>query len=137
MSKGQLTFNSEGNDKKGSKYFSRKPHVPGRWSGVTLGRGYDIGQKLQKQVVKDLVKAGISKTQAEKIAKGAGLKGQKAKNFVKVSKVISLTISGPSVTKPLPLAIAAQVRARGGKSVTKPLPLAIAAQVRGEGAHPL
>ena len=48
---GQLTFNSEGNDKVDSIYFSRRPHVPNNngvvigISGVTFGRGLDIGQQ--------------------------------------------------------------------------------------------
>ncbi|EOI5729514.1 hypothetical protein ACMS09_002987 [Cronobacter malonaticus] len=48
---GQLTFDSEGNDIEDSIYFSRHPHVPnnrgiviGR-SGVTFGRGLDLGQQ--------------------------------------------------------------------------------------------
>ncbi|ELZ8935274.1 hypothetical protein U1D46_004335 [Cronobacter dublinensis] len=48
---GQLTFDSEGSDIEDSLYFSRHPHVPnnkgtviGR-SGVTFGRGLDLGQQ--------------------------------------------------------------------------------------------
>ena len=82
--KGQVTFDSEGNDNKKSKYYSRKPHVPGRWSGVTIGRGYDLGQKSKKQIIKDLTGAGVSKELATKLAEGAKLKGQQARNFLKV-----------------------------------------------------
>ena len=47
--KGQLTFDAEGNDIDSSIYFSRKSHIPNNNgivignSGVTLGRGLDIG----------------------------------------------------------------------------------------------
>ncbi len=48
--KGQLTFDAEGNDVDTSMYFSRHPHVPNNRgvvigaSGVTYGRGLDLGQ---------------------------------------------------------------------------------------------
>ena len=85
VSKGQVTFNSEGNNNKKSRFYSRKPHVPGSWSGVTIGRGYDMGQKSKQQVIKDLTKAGVSKELAQKLAAGAKLKGRSAKEFLKVS----------------------------------------------------
>eukprot|EP00794_Sanderia_malayensis_P007222 gene7222-8030_t len=94
VSKGQITFDSEGNNKKTSKYFSRKPHVPSRWSGVTLGRGYDMKHKSQKQVIKDLTKAGVSKTLATKFSKGAGLSGKKATDFLKKNHLQGVTITG-------------------------------------------
>ncbi len=52
--KGQLTFDAEGNDVDTSIYFSRKPHIPMQrdgtvigQSGITYGRGLDIGQQTQ------------------------------------------------------------------------------------------
>jgi hypothetical protein len=55
--KGQLTFDAEGNDVDTSIYFSRKPHIPMQrdgtvigQSGVTYGRGLDIGQQTQQFV---------------------------------------------------------------------------------------
>lgn len=53
---GQLTFNSEGNDKEESIYFSRRPHVPNNngvvvgISGVTFGRGLDLGQQSRAYI---------------------------------------------------------------------------------------
>ncbi len=47
--KGQLTFDSEGNDIDNSPFFTRKAHVPNNRghvignSGVTIGRGLDLG----------------------------------------------------------------------------------------------
>ena len=85
VSKGQVTFNSEGNDNKKSRYYSRKPHVPTSGSGVTIGRGYDMKGKTKRQIITDLTKAGLSKELAKKFANGAGLSGQSARNFLKVS----------------------------------------------------
>lgn len=54
--KGQLTFDSEGNDVEDSIYFSRHPHVPNNRgivigaSGVTFGRGLDLGQQSEEYV---------------------------------------------------------------------------------------
>jgi hypothetical protein len=54
--KGQLTFNSEGNDIENSIYFSRHPHVPNNRgvvigiSGVTFGRGLDLGQQSKSYI---------------------------------------------------------------------------------------
>ena len=83
--KGQLTFNAEGNNKKGSRYYSRKPHVPGKSSGITLGRGYDMGLKSVVQIATDLLQAGLSSGLAKLFSKGAGLKGQSATEFLEVS----------------------------------------------------
>ena len=48
--KGQFTFNNEGNDIESSIFYSRKAHVPHNpsgvvigQSGVTIGRGLDVG----------------------------------------------------------------------------------------------
>ena len=55
---GQLTFNSEGNDKDDSIYFSRRPHVPNNngvvigISGVTFGRGLDLGQQSRIYIIR-------------------------------------------------------------------------------------
>ncbi|WP_223808068.1 hypothetical protein [Marinobacter sp. R17] len=49
--RGQLTFDVEGNDIENSPYFSRRPHIPNNQgkvignSGITFGRGLDIGQR--------------------------------------------------------------------------------------------
>ncbi len=54
--KGQLTFNVEGNDIENSIYFSRHPHVPNNKgvvlgiSGVTFGRGLDLGQQSKTYI---------------------------------------------------------------------------------------
>lgn len=76
---GQLTFDAEGNDDPGSQYYSRKAHVPPGGSGVTVGRGYDLGNFSQAKVGEGLVRAGIEPTPWE----GAfGLKGNAAKQWL-------------------------------------------------------
>ncbi|MFP2488055.1 lysozyme family protein [Enterobacter ludwigii] len=48
VDKGQVTFDAEGNDITGNRYFSRRIHWPGNdLSGVTLGRGYDMGGEVK------------------------------------------------------------------------------------------
>lgn len=84
VSRGQVTFNSEGNDNKNSRYFSRKAHVPSSSSGITLGRGYDLSKRESDDVYRDLVKAGVNKDLARKFSGGAGKSGNAAKNYLKV-----------------------------------------------------
>ena len=93
VKRGQLTFDAEGDDKKGSRYFSRVPHVPTSSSGITLGRGYDLKHKSQKKVFKDLESIGISKCTAAKFSKGVGIKGNEAKNYLKKNGITEFLIT--------------------------------------------
>jgi hypothetical protein len=76
--RGQLTTLGEGND-------AQTSHIhwpPTASSGVTLGKGYDIGSRTSAQVIADLTAAGMGEGQATRIAAGAGLVGQAAGDFV-------------------------------------------------------
>src|SRR5690606_15881110 len=55
--RGGLTFDAEGTE--GGKYHSRVLHVPGPSSGLTIGRGYDMGSKSAGEITTDLVAAGV------------------------------------------------------------------------------
>ncbi|WP_223456816.1 hypothetical protein, partial [Pseudomonas sp. GL-RE-19] len=82
---GQLTFDVEGNDiadpsHTGHRYFSRKVHWPGGASGITIGRGYDLGQRPNPQA--DLVHVGITEPFLSWLVGAKGLKGQVAKNYL-------------------------------------------------------
>lgn len=92
-SEGLLTFRAEGNNIPGSKLYTRVIHFPGKEStclnnrsGVTIGRGYDLGGRSKGEIVNALTSAGIPREQAEKIAAGAGLKGCAATEFVRKNK---------------------------------------------------
>lgn len=94
VSAGQITFDAEGSDLPTSPYFSRHIHWPVKMeSGVTIGRGYDLGSRSEASVLNQLQAAGVPVNQAAMIAKGAGLKGEKAKNFVKNNQMSIGTIS--------------------------------------------
>jgi hypothetical protein len=54
---------------------------PGSASGVTLGAGYDMKERTKNQISADMVRIGISKATADKIASGAELSGSKAEDF--------------------------------------------------------
>lgn len=56
--KGQLTFDVEGNDIENSSWFSRKVHWPGGASGITIGRGYDLGQQSNSNLDLSAVRIG-------------------------------------------------------------------------------
>jgi hypothetical protein len=82
LKKFELTVQGEGAD--GATKYIEWPNTSA--SGVTLGKGYDIGSRSAKQVIDELTTSGMSKVQAEKISKGVGLKGQAAGDWVKANK---------------------------------------------------
>ena len=79
---GLLTFRAEGNDLKASRDYSKKIHWPGNSafcrknnSGVTIGRGFDLGDRTRAEILTSLQKAGLEKEKAERISNGAKRKG--------------------------------------------------------------
>lgn len=79
--KGQLTFDAEGNDNKDSPYFSRHIHWPGGVSGVTIGRGYDLGQ--QNDPSSDFDSIELSQPLNNWLVESKGFSGLDAKNRYK------------------------------------------------------
>ena len=82
---GQLTFDVEGNDiedssKSGHRYFSRVVHWPGGASGVTIGRGYDLGQRPTPDT--DLSAACIEEPLRSWLIGAKGLSGQAARDYL-------------------------------------------------------
>ncbi|MBX8877923.1 hypothetical protein HCH41_02945 [Enterobacter ludwigii] len=76
--KGQLTFDAEGNDNNSSPYFSRHIHWPGGVSGITIGRGYDLGQ--QNDPTSDLDSIELSQPLNTWLVESKGLSGLEAQN---------------------------------------------------------
>ncbi|SDK29133.1 pesticin C-terminus-like muramidase, partial [Pseudomonas indica] len=86
--KGKITFDAEGNNIPGSPFFSRVIHWPGNeLSGVTLGRGYDMGSRSESEIYGHMIEAGIGQEQATKIAQAHGLNGSSAQQFVANNKL--------------------------------------------------
>ena len=84
---GQVTFDCEGNDDPTSPYYSRLIHWPGTVdTGVRIGRGYDMGDRSQAEVIGDLVAAGLTADRAAAFGKGSSLKGTDADRFVKENR---------------------------------------------------
>ncbi|ARU90463.1 hypothetical protein [Pseudomonas sp. M30-35] len=82
---GQLTFDVEGNDVEDvtnplHRYFSRVVHWPGGASGITIGRGYDLGQRPNP--AEDLANAGIKEPLYSWLLASKGLSGNNAKNYL-------------------------------------------------------
>ena len=87
IKEGQITFDAEGNNIPTSPYFSRVIHWPGNdLSGVTLGRGYDMGSRTESEIYNHMKNAGIEHDQATKISQAFGKKGAAAQQFVRVNK---------------------------------------------------
>jgi hypothetical protein len=91
---GQITFDAEGVDyvtavepfrQHRTPLFSRILHWPpvGR-SGVTLGRGYDMGRRSTGEVFAVLRQAGLEEYKASLCSRAAGLTSHSAKYFVQI-----------------------------------------------------
>ncbi len=90
----QFTFDNEGTDYITATdpfrphpypWFSRILHWPhSAASGVTLGRGYDMGRRSTGEIFATLRQAGIEEYKAILASKAAFLKGREAASFVKV-----------------------------------------------------
>lgn len=94
VSEGQMTFDAEGLDyitavvpfrQQYYSSFSRILHWPSTFSsGVTLGRGYDMGNRTSGEIFSTLRQAGIEEYKAVICSKASYLKGRQAEEFVKV-----------------------------------------------------
>ena len=80
--KGQLTFDSEGEEGVSAATHSRWLHHPSANSGVTIGRGYDMKLRTATDVKAALVSAGVDDALAQELAAGAGTSGSSADTFV-------------------------------------------------------
>jgi len=92
VEQGQLTFDAEGMEKPG-KYFSRKLHVPGAWSGATIGRGYDMRERSESEIASDLASVGVDLVRAQKLATCRGLRGSSARTFIEENNLADIEIS--------------------------------------------
>jgi hypothetical protein len=80
---GQRTFDAEGVEALG-QYFSRSITWPGgASSGVTIGRGYDMGFRSRAQIVRELTLSGVSQQDSNYLSQGAGLRGAAAAQFIR------------------------------------------------------
>ncbi len=91
VSRGQITFDVEGNDNPNSPYFSRHTHWPAGASGVTIGRGYDMRHRSRSEVESALLTAGVPAATAKALAKGAGLSGRRAQRFASTHRRHTIT----------------------------------------------
>lgn len=71
---------------------SRRLHLPTPTSGITIGPGYDLKHRTEKEVILDLTKGGdIELSTAKAISKGVGLTGSEALEFINKNKDISIS----------------------------------------------
>ena len=86
---GYFTYHAEG----GASSATDVLHWPSYYSGVTIGPGYDMKDRNESSVYRDMIACGISKKDADIIKKGAGKKQADAEKFVteNINKVSRLT----------------------------------------------
>ena len=96
VSAGQVTFDAGGNDIPDNKNFSRRIHWSGyAVSGVTLGCGYNLGNRSQATVYNDHVRSGVPDVRAGLIAEGAGKKERRRVFLCRINGMLS----APSVMR--------------------------------------
>ncbi|MEO7306784.1 MAG: pesticin C-terminus-like muramidase [Ferruginibacter sp.] len=88
-----LTYSNEGNSDPKSPFYSKKAHWPKGRSGVTIGRGYDMGKKSKSKILKDLKAAGVDSKLAELLSDGANLFGENAKQFVETKEISAIELT--------------------------------------------
>lgn len=84
VARGQLTFDAEGQE--GGRFHSRRAHWPGGASGVTIGRGYDLGHHSRSQIINNFTEAGIAESDASLFAAAAGLTGRAARDWLAANR---------------------------------------------------
>jgi hypothetical protein len=78
----QRTFDAEGGEASG-RFFSRVISWPRLGnSGVTIGRGYDMGQRTPSQIIRELSLAGMPPEDAHFLSRAAFKRGADAGEFV-------------------------------------------------------
>lgn len=90
-SQGSLTWSAEGQE--GGRYHSRILHVPSSYSGLTLGRGFDLRERDRAATGQKLASAGIDPSHANRIASGVRLKGRHAEQFIIDNDLLDFEIS--------------------------------------------
>lgn len=76
---GQFTFDAEGNDIEGNLHFTRVAHAPPGASGITIGRGYDLGQRPNPE--RDLSAVGVGEPLFSWLIKAKSLRGDAARAY--------------------------------------------------------
>lgn len=79
-----LTYNSEGSNDPNSRYFTRRAHWPGGASGLTYGKGYDMGYKHWSTIKNDLLRVGLQPEEVAEFYGAQGLKKRAAKRFLQL-----------------------------------------------------
>lgn len=88
---GRLTWDAEGDE--GGRFHSRRLHVPDGNSGLTLGRGFDLRDRVAATVQADLANAGLASNMALKVSAAAGKRGTDASRFVVNNDLLDFEIT--------------------------------------------
>lgn len=83
VQRGQLTFDTEGLENPGGRFHSRVAEWPGGASGVTIGRGYDVGQRSPREITAHMTAAGIPPATIEAYCRASGKTGIDARNYLR------------------------------------------------------
>lgn len=90
--RGQFTFDLEGLENPGERFHSRTASVPRRDSGITIGRGFDLGQFRGNEINQILVSAGFPQDFIEQAKGASGLEGAAALAYLKNNPMRDITL---------------------------------------------
>jgi len=88
---GRLTWDAEGAE--GGPFHSRRLHVPSEWSGLTIGRGYDMQFKNAGLILGTLSSIGIAPEKATLLSQASALRGRRAASFIYQSDLLDFEIT--------------------------------------------
>lgn len=88
---GRLTWDAEGEE--GGSWHSRIPHVPSPNSGLTIGRGYDLGRRSYSVIAHELIVSGVDSPTVQLLVPAAGLIGAAAQDYCELLRQQEIEIT--------------------------------------------
>ncbi len=90
--RGQFTFDQEGIESPGKRYHSRSASIPYEGSGITIGRGFDLGQFTSQQIRQTLIKSNFDNAFIERAQGAALLESQAARTYLITNPIRDITM---------------------------------------------
>ena len=90
--RGQFTFDLEGIESPGRRFHSRSASIPSSGSGVTIGRGFDLGQFSSLQIGQMLAKSGFDAPFIERAQGASLLEGKAAREYISTNTIRDISM---------------------------------------------
>ncbi|XP_048585031.1 uncharacterized protein LOC5513301 isoform X2 [Nematostella vectensis] len=93
VSDGEMSFEEDGDEDPDSPTFSRRPHLGCDVCGIEVGRGYDLANRRPVDVMRDMKDIGLDYKDAMRLSRASGMRGKKAKYFIKKQELDKIVIT--------------------------------------------